>query len=286
MPFDRDRQAGLASRFLALHDDPRLLVLCNVWDPMGALMVQSLGFPAVATASAAIAYSLGYDDGERITFDVMLDTIARIANAVDVPVSADIERGYAGSLDGLDGNIRDVIHAGAVGVNIEDSIVEGESLRSLDEQVARIRAVRAAADDESVPLVINARVDTYVGGFEGTPEALFEETATRARAYLGAGADCIYPLLLDDLDTLVRLREATGARLNVYAQKGTPPMRDLEAAGIARLSIGAGMLRASYTAAKAVAENLKEYGSYDGFADAESPGGIVSKEPMKPLPSD
>ncbi len=281
MSFDRDRQAQKARAFLALHDDPRLLVLPNVWDPLGARMVESLGFPAVATASAAIAYSLGYDDGQLISFEAMLDAIERVAASVDVPVTADIESGYAGSLDDLGANMRKVIHAGAVGVNIEDSNAAGEQLRSIDEQIARIRAVRAAADEEGVPLVINGRIDTHFGGVQGSDEELLQETIKRSRAYLDAGADCIYPLLLSDTDALDRLRDATGARVNVYATMKLAPMRELETMGIARLSIGPGLLRASYATMKKVAEGLRDYGSYASFADAESPGPIVRKQPME-----
>jgi len=266
MTIDPSRQAEKARVLRKLHAGPKILVLPNVWDALGARMLESLGYPAVATASMAVAFSLGYDDGERITLDAMLGAIARVASAVDVPVSADVEGGYADTPEGVAKTIRRVIEAGAVGVNIEDSIVEGEPLRPVDAQCERIRAARAAADAAGVPVVINARVDTFVGGVEGTKEELLEETVVRSRAYLGAGADCVYPMTLGDLPSLVRLRDAIGgAPINVFAAAGVAPLRDLEAAGIRRVSLGPGLLKASLTTMKRVASELLNYGSYDVF---------------------
>lgn len=259
MTFDRNAQAKKARDFLALHHDPKLLVLPNVWDPLGARMLVSLGFPAVATASAAVAYSLGHDDGECLTFDAMLDAVERVASAVSVPVSADIERGYAESPDGVRANVRAVIRAGAVGINLEDSYQEGGPLRPLDDQVARIAAARDAAAGEDVPLVINARVDTHMGGVAGSAAELLEITTERARAYLDAGADCVFPILLSDLDDLKKLRAAVDAPINAFVWAQSPPLRDLEAAGIARVSVGPGWLKTAATAMRRVAEALRDY---------------------------
>jgi 2-methylisocitrate lyase-like PEP mutase family enzyme len=257
---------GKARVLLALHQGPRILVLPNIWDPLGARMLEALGYPAVATASMAVAFSLGYDDGERASLDAMIDAIERIAAAVSVPVTADIEGGYAGTPAGVGATVRRVIEAGAVGVNIEDGTFDGGPLRTIDEQSERIRAARSAAEREGVPLVINARIDTYLGGVTGTNEELIEETVARARAYLAAGADCVYPIMLGDLASLMRLRDAVGgAPINVLATTGTPPLRDLEAAGIRRVSVGPGLLKASLTAMKRVAAELLNYGSYDVF---------------------
>jgi len=214
----------------------------------------------------AVAFSLGYDDGESVSLDAMIDAIERIAAAVSVPVTADIEGGYAGTPAGVGATVRRVIEAGAVGVNIEDGTFDGGPLRTIDEQSERIRAARSAAEREGVPLVINARIDTYLGGVTGTNEELIEETVARARAYLAAGADCVYPIALGDLASLMRLRDAVGgAPINVLATTGTPPLRDLEAAGIRRVSVGPGLLKASLTAMKRVAAELLNYGSYDVF---------------------
>lgn len=260
-------QVRKAETFLALHHASELLVLPNVWDPLGARLLESLGYPAVATASAAVAYSLGYDDGERIAFDRMLAVVRSVAASVDVPVTADIERGYAEDLERLADNILWLLEAGAVGVNLEDSFSEGGALRDVAEQCRRIRAVRDAAAGAGIPLVVNARIDVYLSRTAPTPEGMLRETIARGRAYLDAGADCLYPIGAGDRDTLAAIVEATGAPVNVYARKGVPPMRELEEIGVRRLSLGPGLLKTSLTAMKRVAEELRSYGSYEPFTE-------------------
>jgi 2-methylisocitrate lyase-like PEP mutase family enzyme len=265
MPMDRDAQIAKAKQFLALHHAPKLLVLPNIWDPLGARLLEHLGFPAVATASASVAWSLGYDDGEKITYLAMLDVVRRIVTSVDVPVTADIETGYADDPRGVAENIRLLIRTGAVGINIEDGVHEGGPLRPLESQCERIRAARGAAESEGVPLVINARIDVFLSGEAAKHNDRIPETIRRARAYVDAGADCIYPITVGDIESLRAIREATDAPINVYASSKTAPMRDLEALGINRLSLGPGFLKAALTAMKNVALNLKDYGSYDAF---------------------
>ncbi|MFQ5491593.1 MAG: isocitrate lyase/phosphoenolpyruvate mutase family protein [Phycisphaerae bacterium] len=264
---DKNDQIQKARAFRTLHDDPKLLVLPNIWDPIGARLLAELGYPAVATASAAVAFSLGYDDGQRITLSAMLEVIEPIAAAVNVPVSADIEAGYADSPDDLARNIREVLRVGAVGINLEDSHVNDRSLRSIAAQCERIKAVRAMADREGIPLFINARTDVFLIDDPADAPDKVAETIDRARAYLDAGADGIYPILAGDLADLQAIQAATGAPVNVYAHQGVPPMRELESAGISRLSIGPGLLRASLTAMKKVATDLLNYGPYDAFTD-------------------
>ncbi|MGH7454384.1 MAG: isocitrate lyase/PEP mutase family protein [bacterium] len=214
---DKKLQIQKAEKFLALHHDPKLLVLPNIWDPLGARLLQSLGYPAVATASAAVAFSLGYDDGQKIGFAEMLEVIRRIAASVEVPLTADIERGYAENPEEIAENIRQVLLAGAVGINLEDSTGEGGELYPIDFQCARIRAVRAMADREGIPLVINARTDVFLRGASGSKSEKIAETIARAKAYLDAGADCNYPITVGDIETLKLIRDATRAPINVYA---------------------------------------------------------------------
>ena len=121
-------QVQKVERFRALHGGGRILVLPNIWDPGGARMMEWLGYPAVATASASVAYSLGYDDCQQITFEAMLDVVGRVAAAVDVPVTADMEWGYAEQPQDVAENMRRILRAGVVGINLEDSIREGEVL--------------------------------------------------------------------------------------------------------------------------------------------------------------
>jgi 2-methylisocitrate lyase-like PEP mutase family enzyme len=265
---DKKIQIQKAQKFLALHHDPKLLVLPNIWDPLGARLLQSLGYPAVATASAAIAFSLGYDDGQKISFAEMLEVIHRIAASVEVPLTADIERGYAKSPEAVAENIRQVLLAGAVGINLEDSTGEGGGLYPIDFQSARIRAVRAMAVQEGIPLVINARTDVFLRGVSGSKSEKVAETIARAKAYLEAGADCIYPITVGDIETLKVIRDATGAPINVYASASAASMRELEDAGISRLSLGPGLIKASLTVMKKIALELQNYGAYDMFTTA------------------
>jgi 2-methylisocitrate lyase-like PEP mutase family enzyme len=271
-------QADKARYLRVLHHDPRLLILPNVWDALGARLLESLGAPAVATASAAVAWSLGRDDGEVIPFDDMCAAIARVASAVAVPVSADIERGYADSPDDVAANIARVVAAGAVGINIEDSYEEGGELRPVAEQVERLRAARAAGDEAGVPLVINARIDVWLGGVDGGDGERQAETVRRALAYLDAGADCVYPIGLSDIDRLESLRDAIGgAPINVFVGPGAPALRDLEAAGMARASVGPGLLKVALGAIRGAAEELLNYGSYERLADAIMTGNEVGE---------
>lgn len=264
---DRENQSGKAERFLELHHAPKLLVLPNIWDPLGARLLEGLGYPAVATASAAVAFSLGYDDGQRITFEAMLDVIRRIASSVDVPLTADIERGYAEHPEEVAENVRHVLKAGAVGINIEDSTTVGGPLYPTDYQCERLRTIRKMAAREGIPLVINARTDVFFGGVDGSTEEKVRETISRGKAYLEAGADCLYPILVGDLEVLKQIQAEMGGPINVYASASTAPMRELEAAGISRLSLGPGLLKASLTEMRRVAQGLLEYGPYSLFTE-------------------
>ena len=239
---DKTTQIQKAEKFLALHHEPKLLVLPNIWDPLGARLLEGLGYPAVATASAAVAYSLGYDDGQKIKFDAMLDVIERIASSVAVPMTADIERGYAEHPQEIAENIRQVMHAGAVGINFEDSSFEGGPLQPIDFQCERIQAIRNMADKEGIPLVINARIDVFMRSADISRSEKIAETITRGKAYLDAGADCLYPIGPGDIETLTKIQSKTKAPINIYASKLAASMKELEAIGISGLSLGLGDL--------------------------------------------
>ena len=270
---NRQTQSKQAQTFLQLHHAPELLVLPNIWNPLGARMLVGLGYPAVATASAAVAYSLGYDDGERIRFAAMLEVIRSIAASVDVPLTADIERGYADSLDDLTDNVRRVIRAGAVGINVEDSTSGGGPLRPVEVQCDRIRAARRAAELEGIPVVINARIDAFLGGVAASRSEKIAETIARARAYVESGADCIYPIGPGDIETLSAIRSEIDAPINVYAHAQTAPIQELEAAGINRLSLGPNLLKAAFTTVREVARRLRQDGSYEPFTE-----GVMSSD--------
>lgn len=282
---NKKKQIKNAETLLALHHDPKLLVLPNIWDPLGARMLEGVGYPAVATASAAVAFSLGYDDGQLITLDAMLDVVKRIASAVNVPLTVDLERGYADAPQDVADNVRRLLDTGAVGVNIEDSTIEGGALFSVDAQCDRIRAIRQMATAVGVPLVVNARIDVFLQGPSAQEADRFAEVVKRAEAYLRAGADCVYPIGMSDFIMIKELRRKTQAPINVYGSVSAPSMRELEAAGIARLSVGPGLIKASLTTMRRVALALREYEDYDTLTDGVMSGveikKYVSKEPME-----
>ena len=273
-----------AERLRALSQGGRILVLPNIWDPGGARMLESLGYPAVATASASVAYSLGYDDGQRITLDAMLDVVRRVAASVNVPVTADMEWGFAEQPPDVAENMRRVLLAGAVGINLEDSGREAEGLFDVDFQCARIAAVREMARQVGVPLVINARTDVYLVRTSGTEDEKLDQAMKRAQAYLQAGADCFYPIMLGDLEVLKKLSGEIRAPINVFAPTCRATLPELEDAGIARISLGPGLMKASLTVMRKVARELQSYGSFDLFTRDVITGDeirrFVSREPM------
>jgi 2-methylisocitrate lyase-like PEP mutase family enzyme len=234
-----------AAALLALHSGGRLLILPNVWDALGARILQAKGYPAVATASAAISSSFGFKDGERIKRTTLIDTIGRIARSVDVPVTADIEAGYAATPAELEDTIRAVIDAGVVGINIEDGLGDGGALRPVDDQCARIAAVRDFAAREGLHLVINARIDSYYvsSAFANAGDAT-EDAVARAAAYARAGADCVYPLGPADEKTVRVLRARIATPINILGSPSAAPLSVLESIGVNRVSFGPFVQRA------------------------------------------
>jgi 2-methylisocitrate lyase-like PEP mutase family enzyme len=237
-------QKEKADLLLSLHDGPDMLVLPNIWDPIGARILQTQGYPAVATASAAVSAAMGYQDGEMVSRATMISVIGRIARSVDVPVTADMEAGYGESLSELELTVNQVIESGVVGLNIQDSIAEGGGLRGVDDQCRRIAAVRDTANRRGLPLVINARVDSFLSAqFKGGQRALNEATS-RAKAYAAAGADCIYPIGPGDEATVRALRDRIAAPINVIASATSAPLSKLHEIGVNRVSFGPYVFRA------------------------------------------
>jgi 2-methylisocitrate lyase-like PEP mutase family enzyme len=256
-------QVGKAEKLRSLHRGSRALVLPNAWDAAVARVFEDAGVPAVATTSAGIAFSLGYPDGQQISRDNMLETIARIASALKIPVTADVEAGYGARPEDAAETATAVIEAGAVGLNLEDSIQEGgdETLVPLPLQIEKIRAVREASRSRGVPLVLNARSDIYLLGF-GDPASRFERTIERLRAYREAGADCLFVPGVKDIETISALVEQLAAPLNILAGPGSPSIPELERLGVARISLGSSIARASLAFARNVARELREGGTY------------------------
>ena len=189
-------------------------------------MLASKSYPAVATASAAISASLGFEDGEKITRRTMLEVVHRISRAVAIPVTADMESGYGASVAELDETTRCLIETGAVGLNIEDSLEEGGPLRRAGEQAERIAAVRETAAARGLDLVVNARVDTFLSDMFDQREERIEEAVARAEVYRRAGADCIYPIGPGDAETLTVLRSRIMLPLNALARPDAAPATD------------------------------------------------------------
>ena len=251
-------QAKKAETLRKLHAGPRILVLPNAWDVVSARIVEELGFPAVATTSAGVANSLGYRDGQRISRDEMFDVVGRIARAVNVPVTADAEAGYGLTPKEMAETARALVNAGAVGLNFED--VTGDDERSLVEtglQVEKIKALHEASASMGVKLVINARTDVYLMPI-GPTETRFERTVERLRAYRKAGADCLFAPGLRDKDTIAKIVKAVEDPVNILLQSDGPTLAELQKMGVARASIGSGLMRASLGTARTVAKALME----------------------------
>jgi 2-methylisocitrate lyase-like PEP mutase family enzyme len=255
-----------AARFHDLHKGGDVLVLPNAWDVASARIVEEAGAAAVATTSAGVAWSLGAPDGDQLSRDRALDLVARIADAVRAPVTADIESGFGADAKEVAETIGGVIAAGAVGVNLEDSILSGgPRLRPIQEQAERIAAARQAADASGIPLFINARVDTYL--FEiGDPDRRLVEVVDRATAYVAAGADGLFVPGVIDLEIIRTLAGSTSKPLNVMAGPGSPTVAELAQGGVARVSIGPAIAKVAYAVARRAAEEVLTAGTYDSLA--------------------
>ena len=265
-----EAQTSKAIQFRQLHRGPGVLILPNVWDVASARIFEDAGFPAIATTSAGIAYSLGYPDGQRIPREEMLARIGRIARAVQVPVTADVESGYGATPEDVAKTTRELIQAGAVGMNLEDAGVRPEQpLGDLQLAVEKIKAAREAAMQMRGQIVVNARTDVYLLP-GGNPDADYAETVRRLVAFREAGADCVFAPGLKDAETIARLVNAVGCPLNILAGIGTPSIPELGKLGVARVSVGSGPMRATLGLLRRVAEELQGVGTYAALDGAVS----------------
>jgi len=264
--------AASAAAFHALHQAANSpLVLVNVWDAASARLVEEAGARAIATSSSAISWSLGFPDGNNLSRAMAIDALKRIVAATSLPVTADIETGYAvseGTYEGglLRDSILAVLDAGAVGVNFEDS--GDRPLTSVVEQCRRLNLVRETAASAGVDLFINARTDTYLSG--SYPERAFEETVARAEAYLAAGASGIFVPGVTDLHVLHELSRRIAAPLNALAGVGAPSVGELHDAGVQRISIGGNTAKAAYATVSRVAAGVLGDGNWSVLAGARS----------------
>jgi 2-methylisocitrate lyase-like PEP mutase family enzyme len=262
-----ETQRAKAEAFRAMHDRSKILVLPNAWDPMSARVIEEAGARAIATTSAGVAFSVGYPDGEAMPRDEMIAAIARIARVVTVPLSADIESGFARDAREVAETVRRVIDAGAVGINLEDAIHGGPpALYDLETAVERVRAAREAASASGVPLVINARTDVYLLSI-GEPDARFDHAVRRANAYRKAGADCLFVPRIGRPADIERIVAALEAPLNLLAFPGIPTIAELERLGVARLSVGTWPTLAAMNTARKIARELLGTGTYESMFD-------------------
>jgi 2-methylisocitrate lyase-like PEP mutase family enzyme len=259
-------QREQAELFRSYHLAPPVLVLPNVWDVASAVVVAGTpGARALATTSAGVAWSRGYPDGEAIPRDEMLEEVRRIAAAVDLPVSADLEGGYGDPGE----TARLAIEAGAVGMNLEDGI-RHEVLRPVEEGVAAVRAVVAAGEQAAVPLVLNARTDVFLVG-AGSAEEQLEAAIERLNAYLEAGADCGFAVGAREPEAIERLTREVRGPVSIFAGPGSPTTAELERLGVARISVATGAARAAYSLVSAIAQELFTAGTYDYLVPATDP---------------
>jgi 2-methylisocitrate lyase-like PEP mutase family enzyme len=262
-----ERQAWLAHAFRGLHSNTsgRIIALPNAFDVATARLIARQNPAAIGTSSGAMAAILGYPDGEYLDRDEMLTSIARIARAVTVGVNADVEAGYGDDPNDAAWIAQRLVEIGVIGLNIQDTgNPRGHwagRLLPINLAVSKIEAIRSTADGARVPLVINARTDTFLEAGDPVAAAI-----DRGNRYLAAGADCVFvPGVVNEAD-IARLIAGLHGPLNVYAVPGTPPVARLEEIGVKRVSIGCGPYQACLALAEDATREFLESGSYGAFA--------------------
>ena len=243
-----------------LHVEGPMLVLPNAWDAGSARIFVEAGFPALATTSAGIAFSLGFPDGERISRDEMLAAVARITRRISIPITADMEAGYGQTPDAVAETVRRVIDAGAVGMNLEDRIEE-KHLIDFALAVDRVRAARRAADATGVRLVLNARTDAFEA--PAIPrEKRLAEAVRRGNAFREAGADSVFVPFVGDRGTIEQLVQQIRAPLNILGTPNAPTLKEMATLGVRRVTFGSAPMRATLGLVRRMAREWKEKGTY------------------------
>jgi 2-methylisocitrate lyase-like PEP mutase family enzyme len=264
-----------AELFLKYHHDKEILVLLNSWDIGSSKLIEASGYKAIATTSMGIAATLGYPDCQVIQLSEMIEAITGIVNGVQVPVTVDIEAGYGNNLNEITASVKKIIATGIVGVNIEDSIDLNPVLIDEMEFCERISAIRALSVSLGFHLVINARTDSFYTS-SGSPREKLIESIKRGNKYREAGADCIFVQPVWDKETISTLVKEINAPINILANPkvgvGLPPsVRELQDLGVARLSLGSSVMKATLALIKKVADELSEKGTYNILLDTLTP---------------
>ena len=256
-------QAEKAELLRSLHVPGDPLILTNVWDAVTARLVAAVaGVKAIASASHSVSYAHGVPDGEGLTVDQALTAANEIVAAVDLPVTIDFEKGYASDASGVDVNVRRLIQAGAVGLNLEDS-ADGSSLFPLGLATDRVAAAHRAGVSSGVPIVINARVDALVRGSD------WSDMIARANAYLTAGADCAFVLGLGSEREVQRAVDEIDGRVSVISGAQSVPLQRLAELGVSRVSFGPGILGLTLSHLRDAVAVLTSRGEYPPELDFE-----------------
>lgn len=260
-------QRAKAQTLLELHHTGRPVLLINAWDVVSARIVEDLGAPAVATTSAGVAWAEGHADGQQISREHMLQRIAKIASAIKVPLSADLEGAYGDTVADAQSTARGAIEAGAVGLNIEDARHDGRTLLETNAHAARVKAMRKTATQLGVPLVINARTDVFLAKIGEDDTWRLAEALRRGNAYLDAGADCVFVPGVSDRATIGALVAGLHGPLNVLATATTPPVSTLAELGVARVSLGSGAMSAILANFSDLVQRMHDDGDFHFLSD-------------------
>jgi len=268
-------QKEKAELFLKYHYDKEILVLLNSWDTGSSKLIEASGYKAIATTSMGIAASLGYPDCQVIQLSEMLEVITGIVQGVKVPVTVDIEAGYGNNINEIIDSVKKIIVTGIVGINIEDSIELNPTLIDETEFCERISAIRELSDSLGFHLVINARTDAFYVS-SGTPQEKLSESIKRGNKYREAGADCIFVQPVWEKEMISTLVKEITAPINILANptigSGLPlTLRELQDIGVARLSLGSGLMKATLALIKKIADELSEKGTYNILLEALMP---------------
>jgi len=269
-------QKEKAEMFLKFHHDKEILVLLNSWDIGSSKLVEACGYKAIATTSMGIAASLGYPDCQVIQLSEMIESITGIVNGVQVPVTVDIEAGYGKNLNEIIDSVKKIIETGIVGINIEDSIDLDPVLIDELEFCERISAIRALSDSMGFHLVINARTDSFYTS-RGSSREKLSESIKRGNKYREAGADCIFVQPAWEKEMIATLVKEINAPVNILANPGIgagllpPSVRELQDLGVARLSLGSSVMKATLALIKKIADELSANGTYNILLDALTP---------------
>lgn len=270
-------QARKAEGFRQLHHQNTPLILPNIWNPLGALMLQDMDYKAVATSSSAIAQTLGWPDGEKLPFDLLLKSLKLISDKVSIPVSADVESAYASTENELEENINLLLDTGIAGINYEDSDKQTGELVPIEDQVRRIHLIRKISEARDIPLFINSRIDTYSNCDQLTSDQKLLKTIKRAEAYKNAGADCVFPILITDSSHVKTLIDEVELPLNVMAFPGIPDLKELVSLGVKRISLGGGFMKVALQSMKKMAEKLQNLDGLDELFGNEINSAYINK---------